>query len=747
MNTGNNPLSGLNEVQLEAVNHREGALLLLAGAGSGKTRVVTCRIAQLLQEGVMPEQILALTFTNKAAREMRERVSALLGLDEEPPLNISTFHALGAKMLRRHAEHFGRTRNFTIYDTDDQISVMRESLSEQGFEFKKAEIRVVLRAVDRAKNAGHPASNMVLPSEFVRIDAARLGESYETRLKRSDAFDFGDLITRPAILLRESPRICARYQALWKWVLVDEFQDTNAAQYQWLSLMAPPGSNLFAVGDDDQSIYGWRGADVGNILKFPEEYPDCRVVRLEQNYRSHRYILDAANGVIAHNQKRLGKSLWTEREGGARLEVYEASDGRTEAHWIAGRIQALCAEDGYRAGDVAVLMRANHLSLDLENALRLIGMPYTVVRGRAFFERAEIKDALSYARLLVNPNDEAAFRRAIAAPSRGVGKVSLERIEQAATRDGESLWHVAPNLVNVGGLKGKARKGLRDFIDIITAYQGAVDSSLEEDGLLPSDQLRNLLSEAGLLRTLHDTDHRDETIRQKQENIHRLLSEVEAWESNAPDPSLGAYLEQVKLISDIDRANLAEGGSISLMTVHASKGLEFPIVVVLAMEESIFPHANSIRDGDVEEERRLCYVALTRAQERLLLTRARVRRTFNEPRANAPSRFLNELPVGVIDPRYERPPRRRTPRHGESRVQFEASKSTEQHFMSPTDFSADEYQSESGQYRPGMKVWHAQFGLGQVTEIHRGSRLTLSVSFEDIGTLKIVSDYVSPYEG
>ncbi len=721
-------IESLNDVQREAVCHKSGSLLLLAGAGSGKTRVVTTRIARLLGHGERAESILALTFTNRAAKEMRERVGELLGLVEQPPVLISTFHALGARVLRQHAAHFGRTRYFTIYDEDDQVSVLRQVTESLGYNYKVQQLKVIVRAFARAKNDALNVTDTVPPADFIGIDWARVGDEYEARLKRADAFDFGDLILRSGDLFAEVPRVATMYRRLWKWVLVDEFQDTNIAQYRWLKLMAPPGSNLFVVGDDDQSIYGWRGAEVDNILNFPDQYTDARVVRLEQNYRSQRHILDAANKVIEHNQNRLGKSLWTERDGQALIQLEVADSGRAEANFVAARISKLCQEQDLSPSDIAVLMRANHLSLDLETCLRALSIPYRVVRGRAFFDRAEVKDALAYVRMLVNPDDEVAFRRSIAAPARGVGKVSIKKIDGVAQEGALSLWSSVDTVLSQGTLKGRAKTGLAHFYEAVNRHR---DDTLV--GTEAAQSIKALLGEVGLYKDV-SLDDRDEDEYQRQQNIARLVTDIESWSQQDPDAHLETYLEQVKLVSDGD-AQSDESGEVSLMTVHAAKGLEFPVVFVIGMEEGVFPHNRSIQAGDVEEERRLCYVAITRAKDQLILTRARRRHGFQDTQYNPASRFLAELPSDVLN--------------ASARVQYARSERPVQRakLAAGATWDTDSGQEQLSQFNRGSRVWHAQFGAGTILNVTHGVRLILNVQFDGMEPMKVVSDFVSVYDG
>ena len=760
------PAADLNPVQRHAVTYGEGPLLLLAGAGSGKTRVVTRRIARLLQQGEPPESILALTFTNRAAREMRERVTALLGLTTAPALTVSTFHALGARFLRRHAEWFGRSRGFTIYDDSDQLDMIKRAAARQGVELKSADAKVVRRFLDRAKNQGEPGSAVEFPDPepfapappYSALDAVQFGTDYDELLERADAFDFGDLIVRPAELLAREAPVARRYRARWRWILVDEFQDTNRAQYRWLQQLAPPDArpNLFVVGDDDQSIYGWRGAEVENILRFPDEYPDTEVVRLEQNYRSHKHILTAANEVIAHNTRRLGKALWTERADGTRLELHEAAEGRLEAAWIAGRIATLCREDGVAPGEIAVLMRASHLSAAVEEKLRLLAVPHAVVRGRSFYDRGEVLDALAYVRLLVNPHDEVAFRRAIGTPTRGVGKKSLEKLSTFADRRDGSLWEAVIPALDQGVLKGRAGNGLAEFVALIDAHREILDDDGRPTDLRgPATRVEAALEAAGLLPELRTAAKAGEQDRQRLENVQQLIDALSSFEADArpgaPEPSLAAYLEQVKLISELDVAD-DRLGAVSLMTVHAAKGLEFPVVFLMGLEEGIFPHHRSLDDDDaVEEERRLCYVAITRAQRRLVLTWARERRTFADVKRNKPSRFLRELPRDAVEARFvpAAPPATRW-RGGGSRRSGGRDRAPRTHDDSMyIDHvpSYDPVPGGVGGWRRGMKVYHAQFEVGVVEQVKAGSLPRLVVDFPGVGRKTIATKFLSPYEG
>lgn len=631
-----NLLKDLNEVQREAVLYEGGPLLLLAGAGSGKTRVVTRRIARMIAEGIDAHSIVAVTFTNRAAREMRSRVEDLLDASASQGLIVSTFHALGARFLRQFAERFGRTERFSIYDEEDQRAVLRSALKACGVPHSAMLVKAIERSIDLAKNAGHEAEDAEPPPDALLVDMRSVGQFYEEALQRADAFDFGDLILRPGILLASDPTLCGQFQRRWPRICVDEFQDTNAAQYRWLKCLAPIGSDLLVVGDDDQSIYGWRGAEVGNILTFPEAYPGARVLRMEQNYRSVGHILEAANSVIAQNQQRLGKDLWSMLGDGMQVELQACQTARHEAFWVVRRIESLCKEEGYAFGDVAILVRANHLTLDLEEALQSLNVRYVVVKGRSFFERACVQDAIAYLRLANNPRDDVAFLRALKSESRGVGAKSIELLSRTALEMGVSLYEAARQKVK--GLSRKAHQGLENFIKILDGYKN--------DGPL-QDRAHRLFLAAGLLEETNLLGSLSEEDRQDVENIERLLVYIESFVQENPGATLDSFLERIKLIGEADMADQS-GGAVSIMTIHAAKGLEFSAVFVVGLEEGLFPSSRALADGQVEEERRLCYVAMTRARQRLFLTWARKRQAFGEQRENRPSRFLLELPEDVI---------------------------------------------------------------------------------------------------
>jgi DNA helicase-2/ATP-dependent DNA helicase PcrA len=732
-------LEGLNPAQRAAVMHGEGPLLVLAGAGSGKTRVVTLRMARLIRDGVAPQDILALTFTNKAAAEMRARCLAVLGADATAATpTVSTFHAFGARFLRSHAPRFGRTASFSLFDDDDQIALLKRALATLGLGERASEARGVREAIDAAKNGGRAVSPADLPPEILAAGGARIAEVYETLLARANAFDFGDLIVRPAELLSADPALAAAVRRRHPWILVDEFQDTNAAQLAWLEALAPPDArpNLCVVGDDDQSIYGWRGADVDNILGFARHWPAATVVRLEQNYRSTGHILDAANAVVAHNRARLGKTLFTADGAGEPLEVRDFASPRDEARWVATRIAELCRNEGVSPADVAILLRTNALSLDLEESLRAARLPAVMLRGRSFYERAEVRDALAWLRLVVNPDDDVAFRRAIGAPPRGVGDTTLERMVTAAHAAHRSLFALLRGN-EAPPLKGAAVEGMRDFLSRLSVARDEL-----EHGVTPERVALHLLTPlCDRLRGEALRRSGGEDARARLENVERLVAALHAYRRERPGATLGEWLESVRLVSDADELDTA-GGAVSLLTVHAAKGLEFPVCFVVGLEEGSFPHRRGEgSEADTEEERRLFYVALTRARRHLALTWCRERRTFAEVRRAPPSRFLAELPASAIAPHVE------PVRHEPPRARFGRTLPRSDDALFRDDVYDDHGSGADPGFRPGASVWHGDLGRGRIVSLGRGANAaTATVDFPSIGRRVIVLSYLSLYE-
>ena len=728
-------LHDLNREQEEAVLHTEGPLLVLAGAGSGKTRVITRRIAYLIGRlDVKPWQILALSFTNKAAEEMKKRVEVLLQQDGLS-VWIGTFHSTCAKILRKHAAQLGLPASFLILDEADQISLIKECLKELDLSEKSLHPRMVRIRIGKAK-AGllGPAEYALGVTDFTEERVAHIFRLYQEKLRRSSALDFDDLLLQTAVLFERGPSILRSYQELWRYILVDEYQDTNPAQYRLIRLLTSSHQNLCVVGDDDQSIYGFRGADLSNILDFERDYPGCRIIRLEQNYRSTKRILEAASGVIAHNVGRKGKRLWTQNGEGEPLVFFQAQDGEEEAHFIAEAIASLAAEEGRSFDDFAVFYRTNAQSRALEDALRRRLIPYVIVGGLRFYERKEVKDILAYLRVIANPSDEVSLKRIFNVPPRGIGKATWEELLGFARSEGISLWEACRRLVlspsaslRINSVEGaalseakgavektflpkKARRALGDLIQLIERYR-----------TLPLPLLSDLI-----LDILKETGYEEELLREgtpeaqaRLENLEELASAAQEFLERSEDKSLQAFLDQVALITSADEFH-EEQGAVALMTLHMAKGLEFPIVFMSGMEEGIFPHAWAMAsDNELEEERRLCYVGMTRAKERLYLTTAlkrRVRGGFG-----LPSRFLEEIPKDLIAP-----PPLPSPSKGEGWVGVDSR---------PEEPFVDHL-------RPGMRVKHPEWGIGVVRERHgSGEDLKVVVSFPGVGTKKLAAKY------
>ena len=634
-------LEGLNEPQREAVLHGQGPLLILAGAGSGKTRVLTHRIAHLVHSGkARPSEILAITFTNKAAQEMRERVEVLVG-NRARAMWVMTFHSACARMLRSDAQRLGYTRGFTIYDEQDSVRLVKRCIEELDVDPKRFAPRAIKRQISDAKNQLLDAAGYrEKVSSFFEQTAADVYELYEQRAHAMNAMDFDDLLVRTVNLLELFPEVRERYQHSFQHVLVDEYQDTNRAQYRWLQILAEEHRNLVVVGDDDQSIYGFRNADIRNILDFEDDHPDARVVRLEQNYRSTQTILDAANAVIENNRGRKGKRLWTEGDVGDPIVVRELEDEHAEARYVAGEIERLVDAGGSR-DEVAVFYRANAQSRVLEDTLVRYGVGYQVIGGTRFYERAEIKDALGYLTFLVNPQDVVAFQRVVNSPRRGIGDTTQARIAGHANTVGESIWDIAVRPEDIPGLGAAAVKAVDRFMSVMERLRERADGSAPV-----GDLLEETLTETGYTDALKA--ERTIEAEGRLENLEELVSVAREYDAQADEPSVEEFLQQIALFSEQD--NLTdEQGIVTLMTLHNAKGLEYPIVFMIGMEDGVFPHMRSIEAGDIEEERRLCYVGMTRAMRNLYLTHARTRAMYGGREWNVPSRFLEEIPAELTD--------------------------------------------------------------------------------------------------
>ena len=632
-------LNNLNPEQRAAVEQTEGPLLVLAGAGSGKTRVLTYRVAYLMEKGVAPWHILAITFTNKAAREMAERVHKLAGEASEDAW-ISTFHACCARILRRDIEKLGYKRQFAIYDEDDRMSVVKSVAKAQGLSDKEYPPKVIRAMISDAKN------RLLTPTEWLKESqgdqrSKKLYEAYrayEQTLRGNNALDFDDLLIKTLELLTEQPPVLDYYRDKFRYILVDEYQDTNAAQYELVRLLAGDRHNLCVVGDDDQSIYGWRGANPRNILEFEKDFPECVTIKLEQNYRSTGNILDAANQVIAHNAGRKEKALWTKAGSGERIALYRAMDERDEAAFICQMSRKLMRQ-GSDAGSIAVLYRANAQSRVIEDAFVRAGVPYRVYGSLRFYERKEVKDLIAYLRALVNPDDDVSARRIINEPKRGIGDATVEKVAQYAVENDMPFlsavldWESLP-------LSARPKKLLGEFAELM------IDLTEQMYAMKPTAFVQEVIDRTGYMRALEDD--KSEENESRIENIRELQGAVTEFEQHNPEGSLADFLENVALVSDLDGLN-ESGGAVMLMTLHSAKGLEFDNVFLAGMEESVFPITRALYDdSQLEEERRLAYVGITRARKRLFLSHAYTRALYNTRNANPLSRFVDEIPRRLI---------------------------------------------------------------------------------------------------
>ncbi|MCI0370622.1 MAG: DUF3553 domain-containing protein [candidate division NC10 bacterium] len=719
-------IADLNPAQREAVLHTEGPLLILAGAGSGKTRVITHRIAYLIDGcGVRPGSILAVTFTNKAADEMRGRVERLLGATGLS-VWVGTFHATCVRILRRNARLLGLRDSFVIYDEADQLSLMKACLADLDFGERVLNPRVALVRISRAKNELlTPAEYATAAADFTEERVAKAYYRYQERLHQSAALDFDDLLMQTVRLFEEHPTILAAYQTLWRYLMVDEYQDTNHAQYRLVRSLAAAHQNLAVVGDDDQSIYRFRGADFRNILDFERDYPACRVVRLEQNYRSTQVILDAAHGVISKNLDRKPKRLWTERSGGEPVVLFQGRDEGEEAEFVARTISRLAAAEGLSLDGFAVFYRVNAQSRALEDALRRQVIPYVIVGGVRFYERKEVKDALAYLRLIASPADSVGFLRALGVPPRGLGKGTLEKLQQVAAAQRSSLWEACGRQELLEALTARQRKALQEFTALIERLRARVAE------LALSDLVQVVLDESGLAKALQGEGTPEAEGR--LENLRELVAAAQDFVLRSEEATLQAFLDSVALISDVD--SLEEGrGAVTLMTLHMAKGLEFGVVFMTGMEEGVFPHARALADEEeLEEERRLCYVGITRAKDCLYCTAALERRLYGGGTFNLPSRFLEEIPPELTvraDGAGVSPGEGGAPVTREAEgLRYEAVEEGER----PVDF-----------FQPGVRVRHPEWGIGTIRDRSgTGEDMKVTVTFAGVGTKRLKVRYAN----
>jgi len=634
-------LDTLNPEQREAVVHPAGPLLIFAGAGSGKTRVITFRIARLLSEGVPPYRILAVTFTNKAAREMRERVEALVG-DAAKKMWIGTFHSLCARMLRMDGKHIGLDPNFIIYDDSDQLSLIREIFKLKNIDDKSIQPRAVLAEISSAKEKLlTPEKYADKATGFMERITSEVYKSYNALLHKSNALDFDDILFYTVRLLEQREEIREKYQERFLHVLVDEYQDVNYAQYQIVNLISGKHRNIVVVGDDDQSIYAWRGADVSLILRFGSDHPDAKIVKLERNYRSTKTILAAANEIISKNRSRAAKQLWTENDQGVPITLTQAGTEHDEGMTVADAILKDVRTGRRKYGDFAVLYRTNAQSRVMEEAFLTTRIPHVLIGGQRFYERKEVKDMLAYLRLTLNDRDDVSVRRVVNVPTRGIGQGGMKEIESWAGERSLPLFTALASQDVQGMLPKKAASGVRAFVGCIKHAE-----ELAERGEV-TPVLRVLLSESGYVDMLK-AENSEEALG-RLENLQELLNVTSEYDATAEEPNLAGFMESVSLVADVD--NLAEGGdAVTLMTLHSAKGLEFPVVFMVGLEEGVFPHSRSLtNDFELEEERRLCYVGMTRAREELHLVHAHRRALYGQPSFNRRSRFLDDIPLDLLD--------------------------------------------------------------------------------------------------
>ncbi|MDA0710711.1 MAG: exodeoxyribonuclease V subunit gamma [bacterium] len=719
-------LDGLNQPQLEAAQTVNGPLLILAGAGSGKTRVLTRRIAYLIGElGIEPDRILAMTFTNKAAGQMRERVEDLLHRSCRA-MWIGTFHALCARLLRAESERVGLQANFTIYDTTDQMALMRRVLADEELSDKQFPPRQVRARISHEKNRMMDVVTFAQrASTFYEQTVARVYRQYQAALRRNNAVDFDDLLQLSVQVLRDHADVKKKYQDQFDYILIDEYQDTNRPQYLFAQYLAENHKNLCVVGDDDQSIYAWRGADIQNILNFEADYPDAQVIRLEQNYRSTEVILDASNAVIRNNAGRKGKELWTERVGGEKIRLKKCADESEEARWVAGVIQELKQGEKCKYRDVAILYRTNAQSRSIEEGLRRSGIAYQIVGDVRFYERKEVKDILAYLKLIANPRDSVSLNRVINTPRRGIGDTSVARLDDYAMREGVPLFEALANLDQVEGISPKTMRTMRAFYDTISGFR-------EQVAHLPADALAaQVVEQTGYLS---DMDIMAPEERESRTNhIQELLTDIQVFVEQSDEVSLEAYLRKVSLVSDVDQWQ--DGiDSVTLMTLHSAKGLEFRTVFIVGMEDGLFP---ILRAGDqevdahdaMEEERRLFYVGITRAQDRLFLAYAMQRRRYGGFAAGSASRFLAEIPEDLIDEGF------RISEIGSIPVaKRQKAASRMPHHVSSEGFVMD----------VGTWVYHASWGRGQIkARTGSGQSAKLKVRFEDGLTKTLVARFAN----
>lgn len=720
----------LNDRQLEAVRHTEGPLLITAGAGSGKTKVLTCRIAHLLEKGVSPYRILAITFTNKAAKEMRERVEKLVGARAES-MWLSTFHSFCAKLLRFEIDgKFGYTRNFTIYDATDQMTLIKDCLKQMNLDDKQFPPRSVLGTISSAKNALMDAHEFAgRTNDFYEEKVAEAYTLYEKKLLENNAMDFDDLLRLAVRLLDEYSDVREKYQDRFQYILVDEYQDTNHAQYTLTKLLAAKWRNICVVGDADQSIYAWRGADIRNIMDFTRDYPDAASIKLEQNYRSTKTILQAANAVINNNESRPKKNLWTENQTGNKIIHYHAQTEYDEADYVAGVIYNRHEISQEPYGNMAILFRTNSQSRVLEEKLMRYAIPYTMVGGTKFYDRKEIKDVIAYLRLLYNPEDSLSLTRIINVPKRNIGATTLEHLTDYAEEQGISLFEALSSTEDLPVTK-RAKAALEDFSVTIFELLNHVDEWNVQQ------IMEEVIKQTGYGAMLDADAAHDTQGESRKENVGQFLTAAKEYVDDNPDGTLQDFLENVALVSDVDEFESSES-KVTLMTLHAAKGLEFPVVFLVGLDEGLFPHSRTLMDSSqIEEERRLAYVGITRAEQQLYVTNASTRTMYGRISAYMPSRFLAEIPENLLE-EYHR--KAAMPQQSTTTV---PSKQRMSILSKPVASSLPKKHAVDTNFAKGDKVRHKIWGIGTVLEvIGEGQNMQMKIQFPTKGIRQVVVKY------
>lgn len=731
---------GLNLAQKEAVKHTNGPLLIMAGAGSGKTKVLTCKIANLLAQDVAPYHILAITFTNKAAAEMRERVDKMIG-SKAKDVWLSTFHAFCARFLRREIEVIdGYKRNFIIYDSSDSQTVVKSCLKELNLDEKQYTPNGIQAAISSAKNTLQGVRDFERAADsFYMEKVAEVYKLYQKKLRNNNALDFDDLLMISVILLEEHEEILEKYQTRFKYILIDEYQDTNAAQYSLAKRLAAKHRNLCVVGDADQSIYGWRGADIRNIMDFEKDYPEAQTIKLEQNYRSTKNILAAANAVIEHNIERKPKELWTENSTGDKITCYLANDERDEVQFIANTVLKQKTIFNTSYGDIAILYRTNAQSRVLEEGFMRTGIPYTMVGGLKFYDRKEIKDILAYLRVIFNPADTVSLMRIINVPKRGLGDATIGKLNEYANLNDMTLFDVLSNTDLVAGLTARVKKPLElfsEFVFNMMAYQ---------NNLSVMELIECVMKESGYIAELEaDKKPENET---RLENLKELLSVAKDFAKTEDTPNLENFLSQVALVSDIDHADL-EDERVTMMTLHSAKGLEFPIVFMTGMEEGLFPHSRTLmNESEIEEERRTCYVGITRARRKLYLTNAKIRTIYGRSVCYPQSRFLSELPEETLERLVVRANNYGFASSGNNQIGFSSSfrptnqMQTAKPILQAPAGSGIKPDSDIN-WHVGDKAKHGKWGIGTIVSVKgSGEEVELQIAFPDQGIKALMQKY------